>query len=29
MLDASLINYFRKPDGKIASVDEIIAEVKA
>jgi len=29
MLDASLINYFRKPNGKIASVDEIIAEVKA
>lgn len=29
MLDASLINYFRKPDGEIASVDEIIAEVKA
>lgn len=29
MLDASLTNYFRKPDGKIASVDEIIAEVKA
>ncbi|MCS7192262.1 MAG: hypothetical protein NZ937_04670 [Armatimonadetes bacterium] len=29
MLDASLINYFRKPDGKIASVEEIITEVKA
>lgn len=27
MFDASLINYFRKPDGKIASVDEIIAAV--
>jgi hypothetical protein len=25
MLDASLVNYFPKPDGKIASVDEIIA----
>ncbi len=29
MLDASLINYFRKPDGQIASVDEIIAAVTA
>ncbi len=28
MVDPSLINYFRKPDGKIASVDEIIAAVK-
>jgi hypothetical protein len=25
MLDASLVNYFPKPDGKLASVDEIIA----
>lgn len=29
MLGASLINYFLKPNGKIASVDKIIAEVKA
>lgn len=29
MLDASLVNYFPKPDGKIASVDEIIASVTA
>jgi hypothetical protein len=28
MLDASLINYFRKADGRIASVDEIMAAVK-
>jgi len=28
MLDASLINYFRKDDGKIASVEELIAAVK-
>jgi len=28
MLDASLICYFPKPDGKIASVDEIIAGIK-
>lgn len=27
LLDASLINYFPKPDGKIASVEEIIAGV--
>jgi hypothetical protein len=25
LLDASLINYFKKPDGKIASVEELIA----
>ena len=29
MLDASLINYFPKPDGEPASVDEIMADVKA
>lgn len=29
MLDASLINYFTKPDGKIASISEIQAAVKA
>ena len=28
LLDASLINYFPKPDGQIASVEEIIAAVK-
>ncbi|MBI3921946.1 MAG: hypothetical protein HY318_11065 [Armatimonadetes bacterium] len=28
MLDASLINYFPKPDGKIASVEEIMTAVK-
>lgn len=28
MLDASLINYFPKPDGTIASVEEILAAVK-
>ena len=27
MLDASLVNYFPKPDGTIASVDEIIAAI--
>lgn len=27
MLDASLVNYFPKPDGQIASVDEILAAV--
>jgi len=29
MLDASLVNYFPKPDGNVASVDEIIAAVRA
>ncbi|MCS6860508.1 MAG: hypothetical protein NZT92_09335, partial [Abditibacteriales bacterium] len=29
MFDASLINYFRKPDGHIASVEEIVAAVTA
>src|SRR5262249_46989890 len=29
LLDASLINYFRRPDGKIAGVEEIHAAVKA
>lgn len=29
MFDASLVNYFPKPDGKIASVEEIVAAVKA
>jgi hypothetical protein len=29
MLDASLVNYFPKPNGKLASVDEIIASVAA
>ena len=28
MFDASLVNYFPKPDGQIASVDEIVAAVK-
>ena len=28
MFDASLVNYFPKPDGKIASVEEIVAAVK-
>jgi hypothetical protein len=28
MLDASLVNYFRKPDGTIAGVEEIVAAVK-
>ncbi len=28
MFDASLVNYFPKPDGKIAGVDEIVAAVK-
>ena len=28
LLDASLINYFRQPDGQIASVEEIAAAVK-
>jgi len=28
MLDAALINYFPKPDGKIASVEEILAAVE-
>ena len=27
LLDASLVNYFPKPDGTIASVDEIIASI--
>jgi hypothetical protein len=29
MLDTSLVNYFPKPDGQIASVTEIVAAVKA
>lgn len=29
LLDASLINYFPKPDGKLASVEEIVAAVTA
>lgn len=29
LLDASLVNYFTKPDGKIASVEEIVQAVKA
>jgi hypothetical protein len=28
MLDASLVNYFSKPDGKIASVEDIVAAVR-
>lgn len=28
MFDASLVNYFPKPDGKIASVEEIVSAVK-
>ncbi len=28
MLDASLVNYFPKPDGKIASMEELVAAVK-
>ena len=28
MLDASLVNYFTKPDGKVASMDELVASVK-
>jgi len=29
LLDASLVNYFPKPDGKIASMDEVVAAVKS